>query len=66
MTREAEVPRITGLATVIGNVDLRAYAQAQGPKSSLPITCWFPAWWGISSWATQRWMTCVVRDADGS
>jgi hypothetical protein len=29
--------------------------QAKGPASLLPITYWFPAWWGISPWASPFW-----------
>lgn len=31
--------------------------KAKGPtrQPALPITYWFPAWWGISPWASPFW-----------
>jgi hypothetical protein len=47
-----------GLATILSSTGgLDDYAQSSGPehKPGLPITYWFPRWWGISPWATAYW-----------
>lgn len=54
-----------GLAYILGSTGgLDDYAQSSGPECqpNLPITYWFPRWWGISPWASPFW-TATVRDA---
>jgi hypothetical protein len=40
---------------------MSGYCQAEGPASILPITYWFPCWWGISPWASPYWSVIVLR-----
>jgi hypothetical protein len=59
---------LSGLAAILGGVP-EGYKQTRGPgtdSSPLPITYWYPAWWGISPWATPFWQVTVEDASTGS
>jgi hypothetical protein len=64
MTRVPAHPPISGLAVILGDSpEISLYARSlSGPPSSLPITWWYPAWWGISPWASPYWKVTLLCD----